>query len=449
MKHLLPKVASLGRVVGAAMLLAAVLALTGGTSQAADKQITLSWWSTPAWPVNGDVYYWQKSMIQAFEETHPNVKIKLTQLDWASATTKLDTAIMARQFPDIATGGAKVATWAKYGILEPIDPYLTPQDRADYYPVALKKFTYQGKIYGWPWFTTTYVIYLNLDIFKERGIEPPKDGNWTWDEFVETAKKLTFKDKNGQQVYGFGAIMQPFYYQAFGVLLSDGGQLLSPDEVRFGLNTAEGVSGLQKLVDLVQKHKVSPLAMGSAQDADMTKMFTDGHLAMLAQGTFYIRQLEKALEGQTEGFQGTPQATKPFPFAVANYPIGKLGRPISLHEGVGGFVVFKHDDKDRVKAAMEFGRFLTSPENQKALTNYGTFPSRRSVGDIYTDDPYLSWALRNAVPTLDVPPVTPSWLEVDKAIVPYFQLAILGKQSAEEAMANAARAADAILKASR
>ncbi|MBE3574028.1 MAG: sugar ABC transporter substrate-binding protein, partial [Firmicutes bacterium] len=406
MKRSLRRLAPLGLVVGVAVLLVAVLAGTGGLSQAAPAQITLSWWSTPTWPVNGDVYYWQKSMIQAFEQTHPNVKIELTQLDWSNATTKLDTAIMAHQYPDIASGGSKLATWAKFGILEPIDAYLTPEDKADYYPVALKKFTYQGHIYGWPWFTTTYVIYLNLDIFKERGVQPPKDGNWTWDEFVQTAKKLTFKDKNGQQVYGFGAIMQPWYYQAFGILLSDGGQLLSPDGSRFALNTPEGISGLQKLVDLVQKYKVSPLSMGSAQDADMTKMFTDGHLAMLAQGTFYIRQLEQALQGQKEGFQGTPQAAKPFPFAVANYPIGKLGHPVSVHEGVGGFVVFKQNDKERVKAAMEFARFITNAQNQKALSNYGTFPSRRSVGDIYTNDRYLSWALRNAVPTLDIPPVT-------------------------------------------
>ncbi len=213
--------------------------------------------------------------------------------------------------------------------------------------------------------------------------------------------------------------------------------MLSEDGEKFALNTPQGVSGLQKLVDLVQKYKVSPLSMGSAQDADLTKMFTDGHLAMLAQGTFFIRQLEKAQEATT--------GPKGFPFAVANYPTGKVGRPVSFHEGVGGFVVFKQNNKARVEAAMEFARFLTNNANQKALSNYGTFPSRRSVGDVYKDDKYLSWALRNGVPTLHIPPVSTNWLEVNKAIVPFFQLAILGKEPAEKAMGEAEKAANAIL----
>ncbi|WP_158509666.1 ABC transporter substrate-binding protein [Limnochorda pilosa] len=413
------------------MLLISAVNVTGARAEAA--RISINWWSTPAWSVDGDVYGWQKQMIAEFEASHPDVEVDLTQLSWADATTKLNTAIMARRFPDLVSGG-QPATWALQGILEPVDPYLSDADQADYYPAALQKYTVNGSIYGWPWFTTTYVIYLNLDIFKERGVQPPVNGNWTWDEFVEKARQLTFKGEDGQQVYGFGAIMQPWYYQSFGILLSDGGRLVSEDGKRFMLNTPEGVSGLGKLVDLVQRYKVSPLAMGSVTDADMTKMFTDGHLAMLAQGTFLIRSLEKALQ-EGNGFN----------FGIANYPIGQLGRPVSLHEGVGGFVVFKQTNSEKRDAVMEFARFITSPENQKALSNYGVFPSRKSVGNIYPNDEYLAWAQREAVPTLVIPPVAPSWLEADRAIVPFFQLAILGNAPAEQAMRDAETAANRIL----
>jgi len=45
-----------------------------------------------------------------------------------------------------------------------------------------------------PWFE-----YINLDLFKEAASRPPANGNWTYDEFVAAAKKLTFKRADGSR----------------------------------------------------------------------------------------------------------------------------------------------------------------------------------------------------------------------------------------------------------
>ena len=49
-------------------------------------------------------------------------------------------------------------------------------------------------------------MFANKDIFKERGVEPAYDGEAVdVDQFVEAAKKLTYKKDDGTQVYGFGS----------------------------------------------------------------------------------------------------------------------------------------------------------------------------------------------------------------------------------------------------
>lgn len=57
---------------------------------------------------------------------------------------------------------------------------------------------------------------LNLDLFEERGVEPPANGDWTWDEFFAAAEKLTFdRDNDGKtDVYGFSTYILPGYYEA-------------------------------------------------------------------------------------------------------------------------------------------------------------------------------------------------------------------------------------------
>ncbi|MFW5992275.1 MAG: hypothetical protein ACOCQN_03705 [Halanaerobiaceae bacterium] len=58
---------------------------------------------------------------------------------------------------------------------------------------------------------TVHFLLLNLEIFEEREVEPPEDGKWTWDEFIDKMKKLTFdRDSDGEiDVYGFSTYILP------------------------------------------------------------------------------------------------------------------------------------------------------------------------------------------------------------------------------------------------
>ena len=111
-----------------------------------------------------------------------------------------------------------------------------PEELEDFFPGALEAYTYKGKLYGIPMSMSVHVMLLNLDHFAEAGVEPPENGRWTWDEFVEKAKALTF-DSDGDGVidkYGFSTYILPGYYE-LGPLLH--GWSSAHREREFGFNT--------------------------------------------------------------------------------------------------------------------------------------------------------------------------------------------------------------------
>ena len=62
---------------------------------------------------------------------------------------------------------------------------------------------YEGRVYGVPTNAAANAIWVNKDVFKEAGVPLPQQG-WTWDQFLQTAQKLTKRDKDGKpQQFGF------------------------------------------------------------------------------------------------------------------------------------------------------------------------------------------------------------------------------------------------------
>ncbi|MBU3110074.1 extracellular solute-binding protein [Clostridium lacusfryxellense] len=55
-----------------------------------------------------------------------------------------------------------------------------------------------GKTYGIPSSPTYWLVFYNKKIFDDAGVAYPS-GYWTWDQYVETAKKLTNPSK---KIYG-------------------------------------------------------------------------------------------------------------------------------------------------------------------------------------------------------------------------------------------------------
>src|SRR5690606_12127053 len=112
------------------------------------------------------------------------------------------------------SGATLVLKYMEAGLLEPLDRYLDepiPDGegktwREDIHPSILKAVQWQRSTYSFPWYKEGFVILLNMDLFAEAGVDFPTDGQWTWDEFMESMKALT-QDRDGDgriDTYGLG-----------------------------------------------------------------------------------------------------------------------------------------------------------------------------------------------------------------------------------------------------
>ncbi|WP_143522467.1 extracellular solute-binding protein, partial [Pseudomonas sp. 2822-17] len=66
-----------------------------------------------------------------------------------------------------------------------------------------------GKLYGIPYLRSTPILYMNVDMLKEAGLDPAGPKNW--DEFEEYARTLTIP---GEQV-GISMPVGIWFFEAF------------------------------------------------------------------------------------------------------------------------------------------------------------------------------------------------------------------------------------------
>ncbi|MFT9497851.1 extracellular solute-binding protein [Anaerosolibacter sp.] len=384
-------------------------------------------WDYPHLDVsNGSRYGWIVSKIKAFEKANPGVYIELKPMDSKTGPLELETAIQTGSLPDIAPVATDFAMIDR-GVLEPIDAYLTKVEEAEYKTQALNAVRYDGKTWGFPAMMTTYTMLLNLDIFQEKGIDPPKDGNWTYEEFVETAKALTFdRDGNGKMdVYGFNSYIDLNNYNNWGILLSDGAQIFD-DSLIYRFNDDRAKSGLKKLVDLKQVHGVTVPNFGENIEREAWESFyKEKKVAVYPVGTWAINVMN-SLRNQGLGFQ----------IGVANYPIGEKGVPISLSNNVSAYGIFKQEDPKKLEMCVKFLKYVTDDEFQKDLARLGVFPVKKSGEDIYQLDPLMA-TVEKSLAYCENLPTHPNWMTIDGILQSQIRLAILGNKTVEDALRDA------------
>lgn len=96
-----------------------------------------------------------------------------------------------------------LVNFAKSGGVMPLDDYLNDSDidTNDFIDTVSELSEGLDGTYGLPWGVAPEILYYNQDMFDEAGIEYPAN-DWSYDEFLAAAEKLTKKDGDGTSVYG-------------------------------------------------------------------------------------------------------------------------------------------------------------------------------------------------------------------------------------------------------
>lgn len=392
-------------------------------------------WDGPRWSDEEEnQYHWLEAKKAEFEATYSGVEVEIVKVPWAEMGDKLNVAVAGRAWPDVTavdiSKGAVDHNLVNQKVIEPLDAFFSDEEIKDFYQNALNAYKVDGTLYGIPNSMSVQAMLLNLDIFEAKGVEPPKDGKWTYEEFVEKMKALT-----GDGVSGFSTYILQGYYESWPFILMDGAYPLNNDYTEYTFDSEQAISGFQKLLDLKFKHKVTPQEMGSGDVGGTWKAWASAEQRTVAVEPWSTWAIAAA--------QGEKWKTN---LMVAEYPTGDMGNPVTI-SGVGGWVMFKQKDDDKKRMTAELMKYLSSTDEQLVMAqNYGVFPVRISTVALkpYADNPVMTAAQKlteNAV----MVPAHPAWARIDEAIQRELQLAGNGEKSAEEALKAARSSVEAIL----
>lgn len=434
-RRFLQSLAAVGAAAACAPAGSPATSTPGGPAQAA-KPVSIEWWRRNYTPGSQNAETrTSDGAVKAFRERHPNVSISIQGGPFGAETDqKFDLAILQQKAgPDVFhTTGGDVLKYAAAGQLS--EPPLTEADRRDFNPSALQATTYKGKAVAYPLWIVPWFEYINLDLFKERGVTPPKDGNWTYDEFLAAAKKLTFKRPDGKQIYGFAHANDEFAF-----LLIDGGRPYDKDVKKWTFNSAEAVSGLEKWIALARE-KVMPPDFLTLNPNDAQARFISGDVAILQRPSAMINVLN---------------ADRRFEYGknweIANFPKGRGDQ--TAWGGVGFIAVREQQDADKKAAAHQFAKYLTGPQVGPDLIKhappieYWLAPAARvSAAGIYGEyHPAKAKVAKMSSFTYVLPNVR-TFSEIDqKHLRPARDAALEGKKTPKQALDEVAVAAQRLL----
>ncbi|ABR50175.1 extracellular solute-binding protein, family 1 [Alkaliphilus metalliredigens QYMF] len=383
----------------------------------------------------GTNFRWIYDKIRAFEKAYPGVYIQFKPLTWERGPIQVESAAKLGQLPDIIPIGSDYSLLHK-GLLEPLDPFLSVTEIQDFRENALEAVTYDGRIWAMPWMMTTYTMALNLDIFQDRGVEPPMDGLWHYDEFIEKMKVLTFASEEDGKIdhYGLGGFIQPGYYNLWGILLSDGGEIVD-EGLHYVFNDHRAQKGIEKLINLKNEYAVMPEDFGenNANDA-WTHFYQEQKTAVYPTGTWSLNVL-KQMKQEGTGFN----------YSIAHFPIGEKGAPITMSNMVGSYGMTKQQDPLKLEMGVTFLKFLSEEKHQQELTRLGVFPVKKSVGNIYEADPLMTMIYETLTYT-EIPPPHPYWKEIDEIIQNEIRQGVLEKKTPQQVLQDAEEKVNVLIK---
>lgn len=393
---------------------------------------TLNLWVLGYTPGNAFANPFDNAVTQ-FMADNPDIKVDITGYAPDDAGfAKLTAALQSGQGIDLLRMSSdRLPQYVSEDLVEPIDTYLTADDKADILPNVLDVTRLKdGKAFSWPLWVVPMGIYVNKDVFAEAKVDLPPQ-NWTWDQFVDVAKKTTFKRANGEQVYGFSGFIDPGVVNTWGLWMNEDPSVRPvTKDLKFGFNNAATAKGLQRFADLALVHKVTPPDFGTQKDADVKGGFTNKQYAMIVDAT---------------GFAPIAIAAKAN-FEIYPHPTVN-GNKLTVG-AVGLIGVAKMKDETKRKAAMDLGRYLTSSEVQADVPPGSNVPTgfylapgaRKSVKIVAPLDKFLP-----VLPDMWVTPLISQWAPFTRLFHPVYQNIIFGKVKAEDGLKAIAAEADKLI----
>lgn len=427
----------ISRVLMLIMLIALIVVPASAAGQeetASEEVVTVRFWCRGVNDVATKMI--QEEMIPAFEADNPGIKAEFRPLTWQNNYAEIDTAIAAGDAPDVMSLGRPSALkYAAAGALLDIDQRVRNWAiYDDFYPYVWTDSTnMEGEIVSIPaWLDVKPYVY-NKRLFREAGLDPNNFPD-TWEELLDAAVALTKYDDKGNVIQaGMSLAFDDFIslnqrYMNF--LWQNGGSLLDPNDwKKSAMNSPQAVEALEFLVDLYNKYEIDNYAPWGA--ADMYQKFANGEAGIFVAATFGIRDIIANPELKNDLGIGLPPMRVQRATGVLGTDFG-ISADTSDPDKTWAFVDYLYTQGDYLaRMDREIG---WQPPPLKSAKDAFISEAPEVLGVIYDTLEYgKNW-----------PPI-PENLELRKLLGTAIEKTLYGQMSAQEALDEAAAAADKIL----
>ncbi|MFH1524532.1 MAG: extracellular solute-binding protein [Chloroflexota bacterium] len=345
-------------------------------TEAPAAPVTITWWHIST----ADAH---KALFQKFADDymalHPNVTIEITVLENEAFKTKLTTVMQSGEPPDIfqSWGGGVMNEYATAGLLQDIDPALDANGgewRNSFASGALGVYSYKGVNYGVPWDMGMIGWWYNKDLFAQAGIAAPPT---TWTEFLDDVRALKAAGITPIAL-GEGDKWPGMHMWAYLVTRIGGKANFEGALLRTGSFTdAPFIQAGEKLQELLALEPFQDGFLGATYGDEATAM-GNGTAAMELMGQ-WAPSVEAA--NSTDG-NGIGDKLGFFPFPMVEGGAGAITDAVG---GGNGFAIGKNASPE----AVDFVKFMTSPENQAALAAIGVAIPVVKGGEAGLSDPLM------------------------------------------------------------
>lgn len=386
--------------------------------------VTITFWHTYN-EVSPEGKMLVETLIPMFEEQHPGIKVQALSVPYEDFRRKLLTSIAGGVAPDLIRSDIIwVPELADMGALVALDELMPDfaEFKAVVFPGPLSTNLWKGHYYGLPLDTNTKVWLYNAEMYQAAGIEAPPS---TMDELLAQGEAIK---KANPQAYLFAAdgtwawVMLPWIW-------SFGGEITDPQlTVATGyLNGPKTVAAFEFWLKLYKAGHIAPVVLGNGIDP-MTGFAQDVY-ANIDNGPWTYPMFEAQFPEKQ--------------LHAALFPKGEGG---SI-EVVGGEDVNLLKQSKHPEEAAEFIRFLLSPEYQLEMAKVGQIPVRTDLigSDYFKNHPYYGIFLEQ-LKTARARPAHPAWSKMDEIITAAGQSILRGEQTPQQALDEAAKQIDALLK---
>jgi multiple sugar transport system substrate-binding protein len=339
--------------------------------------------------------------LQAFNDSHPNIRVEAVQLPEGSYIDQVNVAAMSHSLPCLLDfDGPTLYNYAWSGYLIPLDKYVSSQMRADFLPSILQQGTYNHHLYSLGQYDSGLGFYANKQYLREAHVRIPTiNSPWTLSEFNDILARL--KHVAGVQ-YPLDLNMYPpggewFTYGFSPFVESFGGDLINRSTYQSAMGVLNGPNAVAALTWFQNLFKQGYSNPWPASDIG----FTFGHAALDWGGHWLYAGNYQALGDN-----------------LLVLPAPNLGK--GAKTGMGSWNWGITSSCKTPDEAWQVLNFIMSPSEIARMTNAnGAVPARKSViarSQLYAPNgPLHVFALQLLGGTAEPRPITPAYPTITSA----------------------------------